>query len=154
MAKLYHPPMHTAEHILNQTMLQMFTKERSFSSHLEKKKSKLDYRFNRNLTEEEINNIEKKVNEVIRQNLDVSESFLNIEEAAKFVNLSKLPKNAGNNIRIVKVGNYDVCPCIGEHVKNTSEIGTFKITSTSYNDGVLRIRFKLENKIIIKEYSE
>ncbi len=154
MAKLYHPPMHTAEHILNQTMLQMFTKERSFSSHLEKKKSKLDYRFNRNLTEEEINNIEKKVNEVIRQNLDVSESFLNIEEAAKFVNLSKLPKNAGNNIRIVKVGNYDVCPCIGAHVKNTSEIGTFKITSTSYNDGVLRIRFKLENKIIIKEYSE
>ncbi len=145
MAKLYHPPMHTAEHILNQTMLQMFTKERSFSSHLEKKKSKLDYRFNRNLTEEEINNIEKKVNEVIRQNLDVSESFLNIEEAAKFVNLSKLPKNAGNNIRIVKVGNYDVCPCIGEHVKNTSEIGTFKITSTSYNDGVLRIRFKLES---------
>ncbi len=145
MAKSYYPPMHTAEHILNQTMLQMFTKERSFSSHLEKKKSKLDYRFNRNLTEEEINNIEKNVNEVIRQNLDVTESFLSIEEAAKFVNLSKLPENAGNNIRIIKVGNYDVCPCIGEHVKNTSEIGTFKITSTSYNDGVLRIRFKLES---------
>jgi Ser-tRNA(Ala) deacylase AlaX len=145
MAKSYYPPMHTAEHILNQTMLRMFTKERSFSSHLERKKSKLDYHFDRNLTNDEINNIEEQVNKIINQNLDVTESFYNIKEAKEKFNLNKLPNNAGTKIRIVKVGNYDTCPCIGEHVKNTSEIGTFKIVSTSYSDGKLRLRFRLLN---------
>jgi alanyl-tRNA synthetase len=145
MAKSYYPPMHTAEHILNQTMLRMFTKERSFSSHLERKKSKLDYHFDRNLTNDEINNIEEQVNKIINQNLDVTESFYNIKEAKEKFNLNKLPNNAGTKIRIVKVGNYDTCPCIGEHVKNTSEIGTFKIVSTSYSDGKLRLRSRLLN---------
>ena len=148
MAKSYYAPMHTAEHILNQTMLQMFTKERSFSSHLEKKKSKLDYHFHRNLTEEEILAVEKQVNSIIQKNLEVTESFFNIEEAKKKFNLTKLPDDAETTIRIIKVGDYDTCPCIGEHVKNTNEIGEFKIVSTSYTDGVLRIRFKLIKKIL------
>jgi len=46
--------MHTAEHILNQTMVRMFGCGRSFSSHIEKKKSKCDYRFERALSEEEL----------------------------------------------------------------------------------------------------
>lgn len=143
MAKSYYPPMHTAEHILNQTMLRMFTNERSFSSHLEKKKSKLDYYFNRDLTDGEIKKIDEQVNKIIIQNLDITESFFDIEEIKEKFNLTKLPENAGTKIRIVKVGNYDTCPCIGEHVKNTNEIGTFKIISTGYTAGKLRIRFKL-----------
>ena len=104
-----------------------------------------DYHFDRNLTNDEINNIEEQVNKIITQNLDVTESFYNIKEAKEKFNLNKLPNNAGTKIRIVKVGNYDTCPCIGEHVKNTSEIGTFKIVSTSYSDGKLRLRFRLLN---------
>ena len=57
--------------------------------------------------------------------------------------MKKLPENASDTVRIVKVGDYDECLCIGLHVKNTSEIGTFKIISHDYNDGILRIRFKL-----------
>ncbi len=143
MAKVYHPPMHTAEHIINQTMLQMFTKERSFSSHLEKKKSKLDYHFDRNLTEEEVSKLQIKVNEIINRNLEVNESFITKKEAKKDYSLSKLPEDSGEKIRVIKIGDYDSCLCIGEHVNNTSEIGEFKIVSTSYNDGVLRLRFKL-----------
>ncbi len=45
----YDPQMHTAEHILNQTMVRIFGCERSFPSHIEKKKSKCDYRFDRPL---------------------------------------------------------------------------------------------------------
>lgn len=144
MAKSYNPLMHTAEHILNQTMLQMFTKERSFSAHLERKKSKCDYYFNRNLTDKDIQKLQNKINEVINQNLDIEECFISIEEAKGNFNISKLPNNAENNIRIIKVGNYDSCLCIGEHVKNTNEIGTFRIISTSFDNGVLRIRFKLD----------
>jgi len=148
MSKQYYPPMHTAEHILNQTMLRMFTKERSFSAHLEKKKSKLDYHFNRNLIEEEILAVENQVNSIIQKNLEVTESFFNIEDAKKKFNLAKLPDDAGNTIRIIKVGDYDTCPCIGEHVANTSEIGEFKIVSTSHSNGILRIRFKLIKNVL------
>ena len=38
---------------------------------------------------------------------------------------------------VVKVGDYDECLCIGRHVENTSEIGTFKIISHDYKDGIL-----------------
>ena len=143
VAKTYYEPMHTAEHILNQTMLQLHTKDRSFTTHIERKKSKVDYYFDRDLTEDEKITIESKVNEVINQHLDVKEKFIHIDEAKDKFNLERLPEDAGDQIRIIQVGDYDDCPCIGQHVSNTSEIGEFKIVSSSYNEGVLRMRFKL-----------
>ncbi len=148
MAKDYCPEMHTAEHILNQTMLRMFNKGRSFSNHIEKKKSKCDYKnFERNLTSKEIQNIENKVNEIINMNLNVYEEFIEYDEANKLYNLERLPDDvsSGGKVRIVRIGDYDACPCIGEHVKNTSEIGKFRIISTSFENGILRIRFKVDN---------
>jgi len=137
--------MHSAEHILNQTMVRMFNRGRSFSNHIEKKKSKCDYHFDRNLTEEEISEIEKKVNEIIQMNLEVKEEFLKKEIAKNLYKLDKLPESAGEIIRIIKIGDYDACPCSGLHVSNTQEIGKFEIISTSYEQNVLRIRFKLRN---------
>lgn len=141
--KDYNPEMHSAEHILNQTMVRMFNRGRSFSNHIEKKKSKCDYHFDRNLTEEEIDLINRKVNEVIQMDLPVAEEFLDRETAIRDYKLSQLPEDAGDTIRIIKIGNYDACPCSGVHVKSTSEIGKFRIISTSYEEGVLRVRFKL-----------
>lgn len=146
MAKDYPPLMHTAEHILNQTMVRKFKCERSFSNHLEKKKSKCDYHFDRNLTEDEIESIQSKVNDIIKQNLDIKEEFIPRDEALKLFDLDRLPDAVGDIIRIIKVGDYDSCPCMGEHVSNTSEIGGFRIISTGYEDGVLRIRFKVDRE--------
>jgi misacylated tRNA(Ala) deacylase len=141
--KQYHPQMHSAEHILNQTMVRMFDCGRSFSNHIEKKKSKCDYHFERDLNQLEIEEIESRINEVIQSNLTVVEEFYLREEAEEKFNLSKLPDDAGEKIRVIKIGDYDACPCSGLHVTKTNEIGIFKIISTSFNDGVLRIRFKL-----------
>ncbi len=141
--KQYHPQMHSAEHILNQTMVRLFNVGRSFSNHIEKKKSKCDYHFDRKLTENEIQLINTKVNEVIQQDLVVTEEFHSKEDAETRFNLSKLPDDAGDKIRIIRIGEYDACPCSGLHVSHTKEIGTFKIISTDYNEGVLRVRFKL-----------
>ncbi len=141
--KDYNPEMHSAEHILNQTMVRMFNRGRSFSNHIEKKKSKCDYHFDRNLTEEEIETINKKVNEIINLDLSVTEEFLDREEAIKNFKLSQLPDDAGDTIRIIRIGDYDACPCSGVHVKSTKEIGAFEIISTSFENGVLRVRFKL-----------
>ena len=135
--------MHSAEHILNQTMVRMFNRGRSFSAHIEKKKSKCDYHFDRELTQAELSDIEKKVNDVIHQNLPVTETFLPRDEALKSFSLEKLPDQAGDNIRIIKIGDYDSCPCIGKHVSSTKEIGGFRIISSSFENGVLRLRFRL-----------
>ena len=144
MAKEYPPQMHTAEHILNQTMVRMFDCDRSFSNHIEKKKSKCDYHFNRDLNEAEIDELQSKVKDVIKQNFDVQEEYLPRAEAAELFDLERLPDAVGDIIRIINVGNYDACPCIGQHVNNTSEIGEFKIISTGFENGILRIRFKVE----------
>ncbi|UCH66279.1 MAG: hypothetical protein JSW63_03880 [Ignavibacterium sp.] len=141
--KQYNPQMHSAEHILNQTMVRMFNCGRSFSNHIEKKKSKCDYHFERPLTEEEITQIQGKVNKLIQQDMPVVEEFISREDAEENYNLSKLPDGVGESIRIIKIGDYDACPCSGQHVSNTKEIGIFKIISTDFENGVLRIRFKL-----------
>jgi Ser-tRNA(Ala) deacylase AlaX len=143
--KEYNREMHTAEHILNQTMIRMFGTGRSVTNHIEKKKSKCDYRFDRALSEEEIRLLEGKVNEIIGQSLDVKESFVSREEAGLKYNVSKLPEDAGDVIRVISVGNYDHCPCIGQHVSNTSEIGGIAIISSDFNNetNILRIRYRI-----------
>ena len=140
--KSYDPQMHTAEHILNQTMVRSFGCGRSFSNHIERKKSKCDYHIDRPLADDEVDFVSAEVNRIINEDLEVSDSYLTREEAAQILDLSRLPEDAGDEIRVVRVGNYDACACIGPHVSRTSEIGTFIIISTDYADGVLRIRFK------------
>lgn len=141
--KQEYPPMHTAEHILNQTMVQFFNTERSKNTHIERKKSKCDYFLSSAPTEEQVKAIEDRVNEVIVSNLPITEEFMSISEAAKIVDLSKLPENVSETLRVVRVGDYDVCACIGAHVKSTSEIGRFNIISHDFADGRWRVRFKL-----------
>lgn len=141
--KQEYPPMHTCEHIVNRTMINLFGCGRAVSAHIERKKSKLDYAIPQPLSDEDIIKIEETVNSVIAQHLDVTTEFITQKEAADRFDLKRLPENASDTVRIVKVGDYDECLCIGLHVNNTSEIGTFKIISHDYNDGILRIRFKL-----------
>lgn len=142
--KQEYPPMHTAEHILNQTMVSMFGCPRSRNTHIERKKSKCDYYLSKEPSEQEVQEIEDKVNEVINQNLSVTEEFIHIKEAADLVDLSKLPDDVSEMLRIIRVGDYDVCACIGSHVGNTSEVGVFKITTHTYDKGRWRVRFKLD----------
>jgi misacylated tRNA(Ala) deacylase len=141
--KEYDPRMHSAEHILNQTMIRMFDCGRAFSAHIEKKKSKCDYHFTRNLTPDETAEIERKVNKVIGADLPIQESFLSRDAAATRFTLKRLPDDAGDTIRVITIGDYDACPCSGTHATSTKEIGLFSIASTAYENGVLRIRFKL-----------
>ncbi|MEY8631528.1 hypothetical protein [Bacteroides nordii] len=143
--KQEYPPMHSVEHILNATMVKTFGCPRSRTAHIEKKKSKCDYELSSCPTDEQIQAVEDKVNEVINQHLPVTIEFMLKEEAKDIVDLSKLPEDASETLRIVRIGNYDACACIGLHVENTSEIDTFKIISHDYDEEkkVLRIRFKL-----------
>ena len=139
-------PMHTAEHLLNQTMVRMFGCERSKNAHIERKKSKINYRLTTEPTTEEILEIERKMNEVINQNLKIRYEYVKKDEVPKCIPLDKLPDDASETLRLVYIGDYDVCACIGNHVDSTNSLGVFKINSTSYKEGDFRIVFKLVPK--------
>jgi misacylated tRNA(Ala) deacylase len=142
--KEYDNRMHTAEHILNSVMDNMFGCGRSFKSHIETRKSKCDYHFDRGLTGEEIEAVQTAVNDIISKDIMMTEEFVtrSVAEANYFT--GKLPVDSGDEIRIVKIGKYDACPCIGPHVRSTGEVGRFYFSTVDFDQNVLRMRFKLE----------
>ena len=138
-----YPPMHTAEHILNATMVRMIGCGRHVNAHVERTKSKLDYALDRALTDDEVRAIEAKVNDVIAADLPVTIEYAQQADVADRFNLERLPDGASETVRIVRVGDYDECLCAGTHVEHTTQIGTFRITSTRWQDGRQRIVFRL-----------
>ena len=136
-------PMHTCEHVVNRTMVNLFHCGRAVSAHIERKKSKLDYALPECPTDEQIALIEQTVNEALHRNLPVTTEFITQKEAIGRFDLNRLPDEASETVRVVHVGDYDECLCIGLHVANTSEVGTFKIISWDYKEGIFRMRFKL-----------
>ena len=137
------PPAHTAEHILNQTMIRMYGCSRSRVNHIERKKSKCNYDLPTCPTEEQIRQVEAEVNRIIQADLPVTSRYVTRDEVPASIDLSKLPADASDTLRLVYVGDYDVCPCLGAHVEHTGEIGNFRISSTSYAEGNFRIVFRV-----------
>ena len=78
--------------------------------------------------------------------MPVTYEFVTRDNIPDGVALDRLPEDASETLRLVRIGNYDICPCIGQHVESTGEIGTFRITSTSFTDGSFRIVFKVNMK--------
>ena len=137
------PRMHSAEHLLNGTMVNIIGCKRSRNTHIERKKSKCDYPLSEPLTQGQLQEIETTINNVIAQDLKVTYEFISAKEAEKLYDLDKLPEDASEMLRIVHIGEYDACPCVGAHVESTKEIGTFRISSARYQDGVQRIVYRL-----------
>ncbi len=139
------PPAHTAEHLLNQTMIRMFGCERSTNAHIERKKSKISYVLDHKPSRHEERDIERKMNELIDEDLPVSFEFVNRDNVPEGVSLDRLPEDASEILRLVRIGDYDICPCIGKHVRSTSQIGRFEILGTNWYEEkhTFRIRFKI-----------
>lgn len=142
--KKEYPPMHSAEHLLNGEIARRYGCGRAFSAHIERKKSKLDYRLPQALTDAELRSLEEYVNNAVAADVDVWEEFVSQAEAMEHFDMGKLPDDASEVLRVVHIGDYDACLCAGAHVKRTSEIGVLRITSGRWQDGVQRIVFRLE----------
>lgn len=141
--KQEYPPMHSAEHLLNGEMARRYGHGRAFSAHIERKKSKLDYHLPKALTDDEIRSLEDYINNIVKEDVAVTEEYITQSEAMNRFDLSRLPDGASDTLRVVHIGSYDQCLCAGSHVKSTGEIGSFRITSSRYADGVQRLVFKL-----------
>ena len=139
------PPAHTAEHLLNQTMVRMFGCERSTNAHVERKKSKISYILNHKPSRHEEKEIEKRMNELIEEDLPVTYEFVSRDNVPAGIPLDRLHDDASETLRLVRIGDYDVCPCIGKHVRSTSQIGRFELLGTNWDEEKhsFRIRFKV-----------
>lgn len=140
-----YPPAHTAEHLLNQTMIRLFGCERSFNAHIERKKSKMTFRLDHKPSRQEEREIEREMQRLIDEDLPVTFEFVKQDELPEGVSLDRLPEDASETIRLVRIGDYDVCPCIGKHVRSTSQIGRFEMLGTNWDEHekTFRVRFKV-----------
>ena len=139
------PPAHTAEHLLNQTMMRLFGCERSKNAHIERKKSKISYILDHKPTRQEEKEIERRMNELINEDLPVSFEYVTRDNIPEGISLDRLPEDTSETLRLVRIGDYDVCPCIGKHVRSTSQIGRFEMLGTNWDEmsHSFRIRYKV-----------
>ena len=139
------PPAHTAEHLLNQTMIRIFGCERSFNAHIERKKSKMSFHLNQKPTRQQENEIERRMNELIDEDLPVTFEVVSRHDLPDDVSADRLPEDASDAVRLVRIGDYDVCPCIGRHVRSTAQIGRFELLGTNWDEHErsFRVRFKV-----------
>ena len=140
-----YPPSHTAEHLLNQTMIRIFGCGRSYNAHVERKKSKMSFHLDQKPTRQEEKEIERTMNDLIQQDLPVTFEYVTRDELPEGVTLDRLPDDASETIRLVRIGDYDVCPCIGKHVRSTGQIGRFEMLGTNWDEHEhsFRVRFKI-----------
>ena len=139
------PPAHTAEHLLNQTMIRLFGCERSYNAHIERKKSKMSFHLDHKPSRQEEKQIEQEMNRLIDEDLPVTFEFATRDDLPEGISLDRLPDDASDTIRLVRIGDYDVCPCIGRHVRSTAQIGRFELLGTNWDDHErsFRVRFKI-----------
>ena len=139
------PPAHTAEHLLNKTMIRMFGCGRSFNAHVERKKSKMSFHLDQKPSRQDEREIENRMNELIAQDLPVTFEYATIDNLPPEVSADRLPSDVSDTIRLVRIGDYDVCPCIGKHVRSTSQIGRFELLGTNWDEQEhsFRVRFKI-----------
>lgn len=139
------PPAHTAEHLLNQVMIRIFGCKRSYNAHVERKKSKMSFYLANKPSRHDEKLIEVTMNNMIAEDLPVTYEYVDRNCLPDDVSIDRLPDDASDTIRLVRIGNYDVCPCIGKHVRSTSQIGRFELLGTNWDEEKrsFRVRFKV-----------
>ncbi len=141
--------LHTATHLLNEALRVVLDKDIvQRGSNITLERLRFDFNFDRPLKPEEIEAVEKLVNEQIRKALPVVREEMSVEAAkrrgaqAVFDN-----KYCGDAISVYSIGDFSTEICGGPHVNNTSELGFFKITKQKgIASGVRRIRAVLHKK--------
>jgi alanyl-tRNA synthetase len=139
--------LHTATHLLQAALRKVLGDEVSQNgSNITEERLRFDFTFSRKLTPEEIKEVEKLVNDVISQDLEVSQQFLPYDEAIKMGALAFFKENYGETVSVYSVGDFSMELCGGPHVERTGVLNKFRITKQkSIGAGLVRIRAVLED---------
>lgn len=136
---------HTSTHIINHSSKNILGSwVWQNSAYKDEQSARLDITHHSSLSRTQMQEIEKRANEIVRQNLPVSINIYDRGIAEQDYGFSIYQGGVvpSNNVRIVKVGGLDIEACGGTHVFNTGEIGLIKILKTErIQDGVVRIEF-------------
>ena len=132
---------HTATHLMQKALREVLGEHvHQAGSYQDNKITRFDFTHFNAVTPEELVEVEKRVNEKIFASLPVTIQNLPIEEAKKMGAMALFGEKYGKVVRVVDAGGWSVEFCGGTHVKNTAQIGCFKILSeASVAAGIRRI---------------
>jgi len=139
--------LHTVTHLLNEALRRVLNKRDIIQkgSNITPERLRFDFNFDRKLTEDEIKKIENLVNEKIKERLSVNREEMTLAEAKAMGAQAVFEYKYGEKVSVYLIGNFSVEICGGPHVKNTKELGTFKIIKEeSIAAGIRRIKAILE----------
>ncbi|MCR4396205.1 MAG: DHHA1 domain-containing protein, partial [Candidatus Saccharicenans sp.] len=123
---------HTATHLLHAALRQILGDHvRQSGSLVNNRRFRFDFTHFASLSEEELEKVERLVNEKIRENLPVTIKVTTLEEGLAEGAMAIFEEKYGEKVRLVKVGDFSKELCGGIHVRQTGEIGLFKIGSES-----------------------
>jgi len=139
--------LHTATHLLNE-VLRVVLKDKKIvqkGSNITQERLRFDFNFDRKLTPEEIKKIEDLVNKIIKEGLRVKREEMTLDEAKKRNAQGVFEHKYSERVSVYTIGKFSTEICGGPHVKNTKELGKFKITKEeSCAAGIRRIKAVLE----------
>jgi alanyl-tRNA synthetase len=139
--------LHTATHLLQEALRRVLGDEVTQNgSNITEERLRFDFTFSRKLTPEEIEKVEKLVNEVIAQDIEVTQQFMPYDDAIARGALAFFKENYGETVSVYSVGDFSMELCGGPHVEHTGSLGKFKIgKQKKIGAGIVRIRATLED---------
>ncbi len=138
--------LHTATHLLNEALRKVISSEiKQRGSNITPERLRFDFSFDRKLTPEEVKAVEDEVNRVIQASIEVRREEMSFDEAVQIGAQREFGAKYDKKVSVYFVGDYSKEFCGGPHVKNTKEIGKFKIVKEqSSSAGVRRIKATVE----------
>jgi len=139
--------LHTTAHLLL-SALRIVLKDKNIiqkGSNINPERLRLDFSFSRKLTQQELTQIEDLVNEKIQQSIKIIKKDMSLAKAKKENASGVFDEKYKDKVSVYSIENFSKEICAGPHVKNTSELGKFKIIKEeSSSSGVRRIKAILE----------
>lgn len=139
--------LHTATHLLNEALGKILKEDiKQRGSNITPERLRFDFNFGRKLTADEVRKVEEEVNKRIKEKLEVVREEMSVEKAFQSGAHGEFGAKYPAQVSVYTIGkNYSKEICMGPHVKNTSELGKFKILKEeSSAAGIRRIKAVLE----------
>jgi len=134
--------LHTATHLLQSALRQVLgTEVHQKGSNITAERLRFDFTFGRRMTEEELQEVERLVNEAIRADVPVTWEEMTVDEAKAQGAMGLFDSKYGEKVRVYTMGGFSREICGGPHASRTGELGSFRIQKEeSSSAGVRRIR--------------